>query len=97
MEFTHKPSELQEREQAQIKVEVESEDEPEQTTNQINNYNLVWDRQRRTIRALDRYGHADMVYYAFTTSNNLVCSEPNSYKEMLKRKDKQKWIKATDE
>lgn len=64
MEFTHKPSELQEREQAQIKVEVESEDEPEQTTNQIYNYNLVRDRKRRTIRALDRYGHVDMVYYA---------------------------------
>lgn len=35
--------------------------------------------------------------YAFTTANDLLYSEPNSYKEMLKSKDGHKWIKAMDE
>lgn len=37
-----------------------------------------------------------MVYFSLTTTD-LDCSEPNSYKEMLKSKDKLKWINAMDE
>lgn len=38
-----------------------------------------------------------MVYLALTAASDLDYSEPNSYKEMLKCKDKQHSLKAMDE
>lgn len=63
-----------------------------------NGYNLVRDRAMRQIKPPDRYGHADMVAYAFTIAeDNEEDTEPSSYKEVLKRKDQTKWEKAMDE
>lgn len=78
------------------KIEMEIEDK--QTDHQRRSQPQIKDevesdRQRRTIRAPTRYGHTDMVYYAYTTASDLVYSEPNSYKEMMKSKDKKKCLR----
>lgn len=68
-----------------------------QSETHVNDYNLVIDRQMRVIRPLDRYVHADMVYFALTAVSDLDYSKPNSRKEMLRSKDKQHRLRAMDE
>ncbi|KAE8715970.1 hypothetical protein F3Y22_tig00110156pilonHSYRG00076 [Hibiscus syriacus] len=74
----------------------ENQQEPELET-RLDNYNLVRDRQRRTIRPPDRYGHADLISYALNIAEEIEEAEPKNFKEALKSKDKHKWTKAMDE
>ena len=58
---------------------------------------LVRDRTRREIRAPQRYGHADLIAYAFSVAENLGFDEPSSYKDTLSCKDANLWKVAMQE
>lgn len=99
MEVEHVDKHLEEphdEEIVQSKSET-TEESVDHVKGQANYYNLVTNRQRRVIRPPDLYGHDDMIYFTLTTNCDLDNSEPISYKEMLKSKDKLTWIKAMDE
>ncbi|KAE8700517.1 hypothetical protein F3Y22_tig00110556pilonHSYRG00215 [Hibiscus syriacus] len=76
--------------------EVENQQETEPET-RLDDYNLVRDRQRRTIRPPERFGHADMISYALSVAEEIEEADPNNYKEALKSKERDKWAKAMDE
>ncbi|XP_020600365.1 SWI/SNF complex subunit SWI3D [Phalaenopsis equestris] len=64
-------------------VEDQQETEPE---NRSNDYSLVRDRQRRTIRPPERCGHADLISYALSVAEERpVESEDESYVGVAKR------------
>ncbi|KAE8716394.1 hypothetical protein F3Y22_tig00110121pilonHSYRG00025 [Hibiscus syriacus] len=50
----------------------------------LDDYNLVRDRQRRTIRPLERYGHADLISNALNVAEEIEEVEPNNFKEAMK-------------
>ncbi|KAE8692398.1 hypothetical protein F3Y22_tig00110839pilonHSYRG00037 [Hibiscus syriacus] len=60
--------------------EVENQQETEPET-RLDDYNLVRDRQRRTIRPPERFGHADMISYALSVAEEIEEADPNNYKE----------------
>lgn len=60
-------------------------------------YTLARDRQRRVIRPPQKFGQADMVYYALTIAEQIDYQEPTSYKEALAGNDSCKWIEAMNE
>lgn len=66
-------------------------------TENLQNYNLARDRQRREIKKPARYVNADLVYYALNTEVEQLGSEPESYDEAMRSTDKSKWIHAMQE
>nr|KYP63308.1 Retrovirus-related Pol polyprotein from transposon TNT 1-94 [Cajanus cajan] len=64
----------------------------------IQSYSLARDRERRAHKAPQRYGHADLVSFAFTVGLDLEDhDEPKSYSEAMRSKDKNSWLKAMKE
>jgi len=53
--------------------------------------------QRRQINPLERYGYADLIYYALNTDEKVQDSEPKNFKEGLESKETRDWLKATNE
>lgn len=51
-------------------TESDTDDGSYQVKTEVNNYNLVRDRQMRVIRPPDRYGHADLVHFALTAASD---------------------------
>ena len=61
-------------------------------------YCLARDREIRTIKPPERYGHADLISYALIVGKeNEDQEEPQSYDEAISSKDNSKWIEAMEE
>lgn len=54
-------------------------------------YGIAIGRQKRQIRPLQRYAHADLVVYALTTTENIDGQEPSCYSEAVKSKVFVEW------
>ncbi|KAH9685181.1 Integrase catalytic domain-containing protein [Citrus sinensis] len=79
--------------------EEETEDVSESSGGQteIQDYQLVRDRQRREIKASKRYVYAHLIAYALTAAYELENDEPRTYKEAVSGRDSERWIKAMKE
>lgn len=77
----------------------ETEDVSESSGGQteIQDYQLVRDRQRREIKASKRYVYAHLIAYALTAAYELENDEPRTYKEAVSGRDSERWIKAMKE
>ena len=62
----------------------------------LHDYNLARDRERRQSKAPVRYGFADCIAYALEVAEEMD-SEPNTFEEALASKDSVKWKAAMDE
>ncbi|KAE8683864.1 hypothetical protein F3Y22_tig00111166pilonHSYRG00202 [Hibiscus syriacus] len=72
----------------------QQEAEPE---TRFDDYNMMRDRQRRTIRPPERYGHVDLISYTLNVAEEIEEVEPNNFKELVDRPKNQrvvgcKWI-----
>lgn len=64
---------------------------------EIQDYQLVMDRQRREIKASKRYVYAHLIAYALTAAHELENDKPRTYKEAISGRDSERWIKAMKE
>lgn len=64
---------------------------------EIQDYQLVTDRQRREIKAFKRYAYAHLIAYALTEAHELENDELRTYKEVVSGRDSERWIKAMKE
>lgn len=72
----------------------EEETEPED----LSNYQLARDRQRRSnVAAPQRYGHAEMIYFCLCTAEEVVIQEPKTYSEAMKGSERIRWLRAMKE
>lgn len=56
---------------------------------------LARDRTRRKeIRVHARYSQADIIYYALCVAEHIEYSEPSTFSEAMKSKERKKWKKA---
>lgn len=62
-----------------------------------NDYKLARDRARRTIRAPQKLGYADLTAYAFTAATDLDEVEPLDYDQAVTCKEISEWLKAMRE
>lgn len=69
----------------------------QQQRKDLDSYNLARDRQRRQIKPPEKYGQADLAWYALNTAEKLDHKEPSSFKEVQDSKEKAKWFEAMDE
>ena len=77
-----------------------SEDDLDEELNQpedLRNYVLARDRERRTIRPPSKFEDADYLAYALASAEDIEIEEPKSYKEAMNSKDWKKWNTASDE
>lgn len=58
---------------------------------------MARDRQKRVIKPLLRYGHADFIFYAFNVAEEIDFQEPKTYLEAIENVEKQFWLKAVEE
>lgn len=72
-------------------------EESNETTVNLRNYRLARDRQRRTTKPPDIYGHSDMVSYALSIAEELEYEEPRDYYKAIRSPDKDRWIAAMQE
>ncbi|KAH9751019.1 hypothetical protein KPL71_014114 [Citrus sinensis] len=77
----------------------ETEDVSESSGGQteIQDYQLVRDRQRREIKAFKRYAYGHLIAYALTAAHELENDELRTYKEVVSGRDSERWIKAMKE
>ena len=64
---------------------------------QLGNYQLARDRDRREIRPPSRYSFADLVFTALVAAQEVQVVEPGSYIDAVRSKDKSKWVEAMKE
>lgn len=55
----------------------------ESETEDFSNFSLTRDRAKREIRHVQRYGHTDLISYAFYVGEKVELSELRNYKEVL--------------
>lgn len=97
MEIDNRNSDVQEELGAELQEE-DKEDESKEvadqsTVQQENTYMLARDRERRTIKPVQRLGFEDTVAFALMTSNG----EPDTYKEAISSVDSGRWVIAMTE
>lgn len=63
----------------------------------MSNYSLTRERAKITIKLVQMYGHADLISYALYVGEKVELSEPRNYKEVLRSKDRDKWMIAIKE
>ncbi|KAH9648425.1 retrovirus-related pol polyprotein from transposon TNT 1-94-like protein [Citrus sinensis] len=84
-----------------IELEVESLKEakqhPKQTHSELEGYQLAKDRIRRTIKMPEKYGVADLISYALAVAETETSDEPATYKQVMRTKDKRKWVAVMEE
>lgn len=61
-------------------------------TEDLRNYSLERDRLRRNTHPPLRFGHADLVSYAFIFAENLEYQKPKSYIEAINSSKSEKWM-----
>lgn len=61
----------------------------------LDNYQLARDRTRRAnVKKPARYSNSSLVYYAFCATEVVESVEPSNYKEAVKSRERDRWIKA---
>uniref|UniRef100_A0A803QNZ8 Reverse transcriptase Ty1/copia-type domain-containing protein n=1 Tax=Cannabis sativa TaxID=3483 RepID=A0A803QNZ8_CANSA len=84
--------------ETKISVDHKSDDlEDDSRNDNLRSYKLARDRTRREAKAPERYGHADLIAFAFHVANQIVHEEPTSYTQAMKSKDRKKWNGAMTE
>ncbi|KAL3623657.1 hypothetical protein CASFOL_032473 [Castilleja foliolosa] len=86
--------EVELRQEEKINQQPEDEEETEnQNSDQSsdNDYQLVRDREKRTVKPTQRYGYADLIAYALSAE---CTSEPDTFEEAIHCKERDKWLKA---
>lgn len=92
----------------ELRFEIESDNEPDHTemlldhsvseqthgSSNHSDYKLARDRARRTIRAPQKLGYADLTAYAFIVATDLEEVEPIDYDQAVTCKEREKWLKA---
>ncbi|KAH9648407.1 hypothetical protein KPL70_025572 [Citrus sinensis] len=84
-----------------VELEVESLKEakqhPKQTHSELEGYQLAKDRIKRTIKMPEKYGVADLISYALAVAETETSDEPATYKQVMRTKDKRKWVAVMEE
>ena len=76
----------------------EAKQHPKQTHSELEGYQLVMDKVRRTIKMPERYGvAADLISYALAIAETKTSEEPAIYKQVMRTKDKRKWVAVMEE
>ncbi|KZV56298.1 hypothetical protein F511_00295 [Dorcoceras hygrometricum] len=60
----------------------------------VGDYQLIRDREKRIVKAPQKFGFADLTAFAFTAAYELDEVEPLSYEEAVSSRDKVHWIEA---
>lgn len=86
----------------QIFQEAENLDQVEEPEiphhDQLSDYQLARDRERRNIRANPKYiSYVELIYIALLASFEVQGTEPDSYRATMKSKDRDKWLEAMKE
>ncbi|GJS97909.1 retrovirus-related pol polyprotein from transposon TNT 1-94 [Tanacetum coccineum] len=63
----------------------------------LQSYSLVQDRQKRNVRAPQRFRHEDLVAYAFTIAEDIEVQEPFTYGEAIGSPESKQWSLAMNE
>ena len=64
----------------------------------VQQYSIARDRERRTIKPLQKYGEADLVAYALSVVDNIESGEePSTYEEVVSCSDSSEWMIAMQE
>ena len=63
----------------------------------LSSYNLIRDREKRSIKAPSKYGYADIMTYAFSVAEDLNSNNPKTYLEAIACKEKDKRMFAMEE
>ncbi|KAH9650990.1 hypothetical protein KPL70_026576 [Citrus sinensis] len=74
----------------------EQEGESEGDDN-LRNYQLVRDRNKRESKPHKRYAYADLIAFALSVAQGIEEDEPKTYTEAVSSKDSKKWVAAMDE
>ncbi|XP_012573857.1 uncharacterized protein [Cicer arietinum] len=67
------------------------------TIQELDEYNLIRDREGRASNPPQRYGYADIVSYALHAAEEIIHEDPRNYYEATKCQDKDKWLLAMTE
>lgn len=81
----------------QLAKKTPGKSEKESKSSELDNYQLVRDRERRTIRMPEKNGIVNLISYALRVGEELSGEEPMSYKEAMCRSDKAKWLAVMEE
>ncbi|KAH9650271.1 hypothetical protein KPL70_026312 [Citrus sinensis] len=81
----------------QLAKKTPGKSEKESKSFELDNYQLVRDRERRTIRMPEKNGIVNLISYALRVGEELSGEEPMSYKEAMCRSDKAKWLAVMEE
>lgn len=66
----------------------------EEQSDDSDSYQLMRDRARRISKPTQRYGYADLISHSLSTFLEKTESEPETYHEAMKNRDKEKWLQA---
>lgn len=59
----------------------DAEEDDQQSGEDLSQYTLVKDRKRRDIKPPNRYGHADLIWYALAMAEHVDKVEPRNHKD----------------
>ena len=63
----------------------------------LTSYNLIRDKEKRSVRAPSRYDYADIIAFTFSVAESINEDEPMTCYEAITNKDKDKWLSAMKE
>ena len=89
-------SQTQETTEEEMRSETDSETEEPQTQ-ELDNYLLARNGERRTLKPPSKFEDADYLAYVLSSTEDLELEEPRSYAEARQSKDWRLWIGASDE
>ncbi|KAK9220923.1 hypothetical protein WN944_009347 [Citrus x changshan-huyou] len=75
-------------------VKVEEHESSELPQADLQTYQLARDRVRREVRALVRYGYADLIAYALLCADDVAIEEPANFSEVIESVHSDKWLEA---
>lgn len=64
---------------------------------EVRDYQLVRDREKRVIKPPKRYAYADPIAFALTATHEVESDEPRTYSEAVKSNKSKEWKQAMDE
>ena len=89
---SNQPGEQSEEIEEEDSDQTQSSDQGVQT-----NYHLAKDRERRVIRPPQKFGYADLIAYVRNVEFEREEHDPETFKQAVNFKDKDKWIEAMEE
>ena len=104
--FPNETEENSVKKKVELKVEPSNDDLTDQgeeenerhlvkeNTQELQQYNLVKDGQRREIRPLQRYDYVDLASYALSVADDIKNQEPQTYCKAIIDKESAQWIAA---